>query len=196
MSRDTRTSRRTSELLLSSTHHARCRLLPADYCQLGTAVCPPADTNGIGLESDMWFGDKALVLRRDMAGVIHYCQLGKMAVVRYINELRFFPTQTKPAKIGQFLRSRIWKPLTETQRKRISMPATLYIGCWLSIRGRQSREDLILSPSYKKASVMTATLYIRPDILAGCKTAKETAITDRRKFTEPAFVGLENRLRD
>ena len=28
----------------------------------------------------MWFGDKALVLRSDMAGVIHYCQLGKMAV--------------------------------------------------------------------------------------------------------------------
>ena len=56
-------------------------LLPADYCQLGTAVCPPADTNGIGLESDMWFGDKALVLRRDMAGVMHYYQLGKLTVV-------------------------------------------------------------------------------------------------------------------
>jgi len=29
---------------------------------------------------------------------------------------------------------------------------------------------------------MTATLYIRPDILAGCKTAKETAITDRKEI--------------
>src|SRR5262252_4656881 len=75
-----RTSRRTSELLLSCNYHARWRLLPADYCQLETAVCPPADTNGIGLESDMWFGDKALVLRSDRAGVTHYCQLGKMAV--------------------------------------------------------------------------------------------------------------------
>ena len=124
----------------------RWRLLPADYCQLGTAVCPPADTNGIGLESDMWFGDKALVLRSDMAGAIHYCQLGKLAVMRHINKLRFFLPETQPTKIGRFLTSRIWKPLTETQRKRISVPGNLIYpmldihDAGLSIRRRQSRK--------------------------------------------------------
>src|SRR5262245_34767017 len=32
-------------------------------------------------KSDMWFGDKALVLRATVADVIHYCQLGKLAVM-------------------------------------------------------------------------------------------------------------------
>ena len=67
-------------------YYYRETIVPDDgYCQRTTAswerpFCPPADTNGIGLESDMWFGDKALVLRSDMAGVIHYCQLGKLDV--------------------------------------------------------------------------------------------------------------------
>ena len=67
MSRDTRTSRRTLNYYYRETITPRWRLLPADYCQLGTADCPPADTNGIGLESVMWFGDKALVLRATVA---------------------------------------------------------------------------------------------------------------------------------
>jgi len=57
----------------------------AVYCQRTTAswerpFALQREANGIGLESDMWFGDKALVLRSDRAGVIHYCQLGKLAV--------------------------------------------------------------------------------------------------------------------
>jgi hypothetical protein len=32
-------------------------------------------------KSDIWFGDKALVLRATVADVIHHCQLGKLAVV-------------------------------------------------------------------------------------------------------------------
>src|SRR5215831_4339120 len=91
----------------------------------------------------MWFGDKALRLKATVADVIHYCQLGKLAVMRHINNLRFFLPETQPTKIGRFLTSRIWKPLTETQRK---VPGNLiYLmldihDAGLSIRRRQSRK--------------------------------------------------------
>jgi hypothetical protein len=56
-------------------------LLPADYCQLELAIAVQRRLTELVWKSDMWFGDKALVLRATVADVIHYCQLGKMAVV-------------------------------------------------------------------------------------------------------------------
>jgi len=40
-------------------------------------------------KSDISFGDKALGLKKPAADVIHYCQLGKLAVERHINDLDF-----------------------------------------------------------------------------------------------------------
>ena len=53
-------------------------LLPA-----GTAVLPPADTNGVVWKSDMWFGDKALGLKATVTDVIHYCQLDWMKALQH-----------------------------------------------------------------------------------------------------------------
>ena len=49
-------------------------LLPADYCQrMRTELL---------WKCDIWFGDKALGLKETVTDVIHYCHLGKMAVVK------------------------------------------------------------------------------------------------------------------
>src|SRR5262249_48683240 len=95
-------------------------LLPADYCQLELPFHVQRTRTDLVWKSDIWFGDKALGLKATIGDVILYCQLGKMAVVRYINELRFSYLNRNPQKSANFYRSRIWKSLTETQRKRIS----------------------------------------------------------------------------
>src|SRR5262245_1258738 len=63
-------------------------LLPADYCQLERPFYLQRTQTELVWKSDMWFGDKALVLRATVADVIHYCQLGKLAVQRDTNDAR------------------------------------------------------------------------------------------------------------
>ena len=53
-------------------------------------------------KSDIWFGDKALGLKATVVNIIRYCQLGKMAVVRYINELQFFLPKQNLRKSANF----------------------------------------------------------------------------------------------
>src|SRR5262245_55704267 len=55
-------------------------LLPADYCQLERPFDLQRTRTELVWKCDMSFGDKALVLRATVADVIHYGQLGKMAV--------------------------------------------------------------------------------------------------------------------
>src|SRR5215813_6543365 len=52
-------------------------LLPADYCQLELPFHVQRTRTESVWKSDMWFGDKALVLKATVADVIHYCQLPK-----------------------------------------------------------------------------------------------------------------------
>ena len=64
--------------------YIRMPLLPADYCQLERPFDLEWTRPELVWKSDIWFGDKALGLKETAGDVIHYCQLGKMAVVRTI----------------------------------------------------------------------------------------------------------------
>ena len=56
-------------------------LLPADYCQLELPIAVQRRLTELVWKSDIWFGDKGLGLKETVIDVIHYCQLGKLAVV-------------------------------------------------------------------------------------------------------------------
>jgi hypothetical protein len=65
-------------------------------------VVPTATRTELVWKSDIWLGDKALRLKATVAEVIHYCQLGKLAVMRNINKLRFFLPEQNLRKSANF----------------------------------------------------------------------------------------------
>src|SRR5437899_318565 len=63
----------------------RPSLLPADYCQRGLPFTSSGSRTELVWKRDIRFRRKALRLKASDADRVHYCQLGKMAVVRTAN---------------------------------------------------------------------------------------------------------------
>ena len=57
-------------------------LLPADYCQLERPFEVQWTLTELVWKFDIRFAYKALGVKATVADVIHYCQLGKLAVVK------------------------------------------------------------------------------------------------------------------
>jgi len=77
-------------------------LRPADYCQLDRPFDLERTQTELVWKSDISFGDKALGFKTTEVNLIHYCQLGKLAVMRHINTLRFFLPGQNPRKSADF----------------------------------------------------------------------------------------------
>src|SRR5215813_9085900 len=76
-------------------------LLPADYCQRERVSDVQRIRTEFVWKSPIRFSDKVLRLKVPTVDNIRYCQLGKLAVVRDINELRFFRQVAGMSSLGR-----------------------------------------------------------------------------------------------